>query len=290
MTTREPVSEIFLPEVPADAPPPVTRKPRVWTVFVAYAAAIVVMLILAVAVLLVAIAGTGFAAIESAVSSPFSLFGFFLGSFVAMAGTALLSAWLSPTPWRQRLRLLVVPMPPQAVIVGVIGVLGIGMAVGCLDGLGLVPSSPTLEYIATAMNSLSPLALAVANLAIGILPGTAEELLFRGYIQTRLCARWGMARGITCTALMFGIIHLDLVQGAYAVIVGLFLGYMTERYGSILPAMIAHATNNMASGLLSWHPDGRLANGLGLMITLAITGACFLYLRRRLPFSGDLRS
>src|SRR5688572_30063563 len=243
MTSPEPVPEIPVPEItqpelPADIRPPIARKPRVWTVFVTYAAAIVVMLILAVAVILAAIVGKGFAAIESAMSSPFSLFGFILGSFVAMAGTALLSAWLSPTPWRQRLRLLVVPMPPQTVIVGVIGVLGIGLAVGCLDGLGLVPSSPTLEYIAAAMNGLSPVALALANLAIGILPGTAEELLFRGYIQTRLCARWGTARGITCTALMFGVIHLDLVQGTYAVIVGLFVGYMAERYGSILPAMI----------------------------------------------------
>jgi membrane protease YdiL (CAAX protease family) len=290
MTSPEPAPEITLPELPADTPPPVARKPRVWTVFVTYAASIVVMVILVVAVLLVAAIGTGFAAIESAISSPLSLFGFMLGSFVAMAGTALLSAWLSPTPWRQRLRLLAVPMPPLALIAGVIGVLGISMALDCLDGLGLLPSSPALEYIAAAMNGLSPVALAVANLAIGILPGIAEELLFRGYIQTRLCARWGMARGITCTALMFGLIHFDLVQGTFAVIVGLFLGYMTERYGSILPAMIAHAVNNMASGLPSGHLTGRFANGLGLVITLAITGACFLYLRRRLPFSGDLES
>lgn len=290
MTLPEPVFETIPPEAPADAPPPQTRKPRVWTVFVTYVAAIVAMLVLAVVVLVAAMVGTGFAAIESAMSSPFSLFGFILGSFVAMAGAALISAWLSPTPWRQRLRLLAVPMPPLAMIVGVVGVLGISLTVDCLDGLGLVPSSPSLEYIAAAMNGLSPVALAVATLAIGIFPGIAEELLFRGYIQTRLCARWGMVRGITCTALMFGLIHFDLVQGTFAVIVGLFLGYMTERYGSIFPAMIAHATNNMASGLLSGLLADRLANALGLVITLAITGASFLYLRKRLPFNGDLES
>jgi membrane protease YdiL (CAAX protease family) len=282
MTPPEHVPEVTLPEVPEITPPTVSRKPRVWTVFVTYSAAIVMMLLLAVALFLAVVVGGGLP-VESAVSSPVILFGLMLGSFVAMAGAALTSTWLSPTPWRQRLRLLDVPMQPLALIVGVLGVLGIGMTFDSLNGLGLIPSSPTLDYISAAMRELSPFGLAVANLAIGILPGTGEELLFRGYIQTRLCARWGMQRGIACTALMFGVIHFDLVQGTYAVIIGLFLGYMTERYGSILPAIIIHATNNTASGFLFGHLAGRLANGLGLVIGLAITGASFLYLRERLP-------
>jgi membrane protease YdiL (CAAX protease family) len=287
MTPPEQAPGTSPPEAAADSPPPITRKPRVWTVFVTYAAAIAVMLLLAVALLL-AVVVVGGLPLESAVTSPISLFGFMLGSFVAMAGTSLIAAWLSPTPWRQRLRLLVVPMPPPALIAGVLGVLGVGMTFDSLDDLGLLPSSPTLEYITAAMKELSPVALAAANLALGILPGTGEELLFRGYIQTRLCARWGVHLGITCTALMFGVIHFDLVQGTYAVIVGLFLGYMTERYGSILPAMIVHATHNTASGFLSEHLTSRLENGPGLVIALAITGASFLYLRKRLPLSPNI--
>jgi membrane protease YdiL (CAAX protease family) len=286
MTTPEHVPEITLPEVPADTPQPIPRKPRVWTVFVTYAAAIALMLVLAVAVLLAVVVVGGFP-VESAVTSPVSLFGLMLGSFVAMAGAALVAAWLSPTPWRRRLRLLIVPMPPPTLIVGVLGVLGIGMTFDSLDDLGLVPSSPTLEYIAAAMRELSPFALAAANLALGILPGIGEELLFRGYIQTRLCARWGVRWGIACTALMFGMIHLDFVQGTYAVIVGLILGYLTERYGSILPAMIIHAIHNTTAGFISEHLTSLLENGLGLVIALSITGASLLYLRKRLPLAPN---
>jgi len=280
MSTPEPTPEITPPEVTPESVPLVTPKPRVWTVFATFATTVVVMLVLAVAVILAALVIMGFE-MESAMSSPLVLFGLMLGSFFATAGAALGGAWLSPTPWRQRLRLLVVPMSAPGLIIGTLGVLGIGMAVDALDGLGLVPASPTLEFIAVALNNLGPLSLAVATVAIGLLPGIAEELLFRGYIQTRLCARWGTKRGILYTSLLFGLIHFDLVQGTYAVIVGLFLGYMTERYGSILPAMIAHAINNSASGMLSGHLNGPLASGVGLAVAVGVTGASLLYLRER---------
>ena len=51
----------------------------------------------------------------------------------------------------------------------------------------------------------------------GLGPGFGEELLFRGYIQTRLRQRWPRLVALAVTACLFGFIHFDLVQGAFAV-------------------------------------------------------------------------
>ena len=66
-------------------------------------------------------------------------------------------------------------------------------------------------------------------LCIGVLPGFAEELLFRGYVQTRLSQRWGRWWGVGIAAALFGIMHIDPVHGTFAGIFGLYLGYLTER-------------------------------------------------------------
>ena len=49
---------------------------------------------------------------------------------------------------------------------------------------------------------------------------------------------------------MFGCIHGNLVQGIYAFVIGLMLGYLAERYHSLLPCIILHFVVNFASTFL----------------------------------------
>ncbi len=53
-------------------------------------------------------------------------------------------------------------------------------------------------------------------------------------------------------AIIFGIMHANWVQGIYAFLIGLALGYMTKRYKSIVPAMICHFVINFSSS--TWIP------------------------------------
>lgn len=48
-------------------------------------------------------------------------------------------------------------------------------------------------------------------------------------------------------ALMFGIMHGNLVQGTYAFLMGLCLGWLRNRYRSLYPAMLAHFVVNFSS-------------------------------------------
>ena len=83
-------------------------------------------------------------------------------------------------------------------------------------------------------------------------PAVCEEILFRGALLPSF-ERWVRPWGaVLLSALLFGIIHLDpTTSGAYtfyrvpfATSVGLGLGILRVRSGSLVPCIVAHATLN----------------------------------------------
>ena len=77
-------------------------------------------------------------------------------------------------------------------------------------------------------------ALLVSFLSLCVIPALLEELFFRGALQG-LMRPSGSAAAIFGPALLFALLHLDLAQGITAFVCGVFLGWLTERTGSILP-------------------------------------------------------
>ncbi|MEM4382175.1 MAG: type II CAAX endopeptidase family protein [Candidatus Caldarchaeum sp.] len=88
-------------------------------------------------------------------------------------------------------------------------------------------------------------------LALSVGPALSEELAFRGLILRGLRSRLGAISAVALSALLFGVIHLDPLQGIGAFFTGLYLGYLTVRSGSIFPAIVAHGFNNLWATLES---------------------------------------
>ncbi len=80
-------------------------------------------------------------------------------------------------------------------------------------------------------------------LVIAIAPGICEELLFRG-LMPRFFEKYGMKVNIVLTALLFAAFHLDPFRFLPVFLLGMLLGYLTLRSGSIVNSMISHAINN----------------------------------------------
>jgi membrane protease YdiL (CAAX protease family) len=78
-------------------------------------------------------------------------------------------------------------------------------------------------------------------IAIGLLAGICEEILFRGPIQAGLIRRMPKGFAITITAILFAAAHLDVQGMPLRTLLGLFLGWLVATSGSIFPAMLAHA-------------------------------------------------
>lgn len=101
----------------------------------------------------------------------------------------------------------------------------------------------------------------IPALSIAVAGPLAEELMFRGVIQTRLEQAMPVWAAVVLQAVLFGVVHGTPVQMAYAFLLGLVFGFLRSRTGSILPGFAAHAAFNAMNdplGLISgaaggWH-------------------------------------
>ncbi len=94
----------------------------------------------------------------------------------------------------------------------------------------------------------TPLTLRLAALAIA--PAVCEELFFRGFLQTSLRERLKPSAAVVATALLFGLFHIFVRDGLFverlipSTIMGILLGWMRERSGTVLPGMLLHVMHN----------------------------------------------
>jgi membrane protease YdiL (CAAX protease family) len=93
---------------------------------------------------------------------------------------------------------------------------------------------------------------AVSLLALSVLPALSEEGLFRGFVLSGLGKRFGRTGALWLSALMFGLIHLDIFRFAAVCFLGVFLGYLTLASRSLYPAIVLHGINN---GLILIPPE-----------------------------------
>ena len=113
----------------------------------------------------------------------------------------------------------------------------------------------TLEQFAQVSDMLNVDNLWLGILLIAILPAIAEEFFFRGIVLTSFKKKYGALVAIIASALIFGIYHMNWVQGINAFIVGLALGYIYVKTGSIYPTMIIHFINNAYGVLCEFYPS-----------------------------------
>lgn len=103
--------------------------------------------------------------------------------------------------------------------------------------------------------------------AIGLLAPLAEEMVFRGAILRQLLAsRFSPWTAIVVSSLFFMLAHFNPAQMPHAFLVGLLLGWMYWRTGSIVPAVAYHWVNNTIAYVvynLYPDPDLKLADVLG---------------------------
>jgi membrane protease YdiL (CAAX protease family) len=211
-------------------------------------------------------------------------------SSLTLVGLAGVLAALSPTPWLDRLRARKSPLAIWTLVVAASTCLALSSWSSSVLEFLHWGQTGALKAIADAFNEASPGFLLVGILVIGVGGGVSEEIFFRGYFQSRVVARWGRWPGIWLTAACFALMHLDLAQGLWALAVGVFLGWVTERTGSIWPAAFLHVVNNSASVLLS---AGRVRSTtsstrdwLLMLAALGLTATGVVCLNRSLPRDG----
>jgi len=83
-----------------------------------------------------------------------------------------------------------------------------------------------------------------------LLPAICEELAFRGFILSGFSRNGRTGVAIVFSALLFGVMHMIPQQVFNAFLLGMVLGLLALRSGSILPGVLFHFVNN-AMGVLA---------------------------------------
>ena len=84
----------------------------------------------------------------------------------------------------------------------------------------------------------------IGAIAISVFGPLLEEALFRGAIQGYMMRHFKPWTAIVCSALIFGLAHMNPVQIVYATLLGVVFGWIYYRTGSLLPVILGHVLNN----------------------------------------------
>ncbi len=187
-----------------------------------------------------------------------------------------------PLPGANRFVTLILGLEGLLGVVGLLGGVGSGIRwgplvefhpipwiVGPAAGAGLAglnallllaggPSNPLYRWIfrpfrRALLNRLPPLSWEDIIL-ISVMSGLAEEILFRGWLQTTL--------GLIPASILFGVVHVwgreGIGYGLYATGLGAVLGALFAWTGNLWTPVLAHGVNNLL-GLgavrLGWLPE-----------------------------------
>lgn len=175
-------------------------------------------------------------------------------------------------------------LAPKNLALIVLIALGMGFTVnfGMEVAVYIIPAS-VLESYMELMETAAIGESILSTLAAVCLAPIGEELVYRGtcmYYGERFAEGLGEKKAFwianVIQALGFGIFHMNLLQGSYAFLLGLGLGYLTRRYKSLVPAMIAHCVINASSTFLWGHvynvmPQSTLVFGICAVACLAVT-------------------
>ena len=82
-------------------------------------------------------------------------------------------------------------------------------------------------------------------LSAGIFACIVEEISMRGVAYGRMKRYWGKKKAMILSALVFGFYHLNVVQGVYTFVLGLYFVWLRERYKNLWAPCIAHMSANL---------------------------------------------
>ena len=144
-----------------------------------------------------------------------------------------------------------------------LGVCGFSNAV--VSGAGAILQNFGFNYnVAQTENPTNIFGIILSFVATAVTPALVEEFAMRGAVMGTL-RKYGESFAIITSALIFGLMHGNLVQIPFAFILGLFFGFAVIKSGTIWTAVIIHFLNNLFS--ISF--DYVLSNSKGAVVWFA---------------------
>jgi len=124
---------------------------------------------------------------------------------------------------------------------------------------------PTYDFVSEAIAGGN---IFVRFLALVIAAPLVEEMCFRGVILSRLLAWTPPWAAVTVQAVLFGLVHMNLLQGIYAFILGAILGFIYTRFRKLRFCIAGHMAFNFVAFVIILIQE----KGIGIPIPAFIPG------------------
>ena len=164
------------------------------------------------------------------------------------------------------------------------GTLGVGLN----NFIAMTPLVELSEGFSAANENFFAGGIVLEIMASCVVVPIAEELLFRGIILKRASLIVGETVGIVCSAVLFGVIHVNLVQFIYATLIGALLAVIVVKTKRLSLAVAGHAAANLIAvlraetGILNFAYEPSVA-GIGFSVIMVLAGGMAAWLL----FRGD---
>ena len=128
-----------------------------------------------------------------------------------------------------------------------------------LEGLGNLAQWEQQQWSNSMPESLGDGTIILLGFVMLILLPVGEEILFRGIAYIGFAGRFGQAKGMVLSALLFAVLHgyirsfMPLVLGGVPIfLMGLTLASLYSRTKSLIPCIITHSLVNLILILVYW--------------------------------------
>lgn len=153
-------------------------------------------------------------------------------------------------------------------IMAIVGGAGVSIALNIVIALTNMAGKDTAFVEVSDLITSNPLIVTIT--CAGILIPIVEEILFRGLIFNRIKHQYNFLAGLLISSLLFGIYHGNIVQGIYATLLGIFLGFAYHKTKSILIPVFIHMGGNTFVSIYAKLGENEENIGI-LVVTVAIS-------------------
>lgn len=118
-----------------------------------------------------------------------------------------------------------------------------------IDASNLKELSPTYQLVSDSLYQPGKIQII---LCVGLIAPVFEEFIYRGVLFGQMRKTYSFLFSAVISALIFGGLHLNLVQFVYALAMGYLFAFFFEKGGSVWFAIIAHIAANLTSLITTW--------------------------------------
>ena len=165
-------------------------------------------------------------------------------------------------------------------------VLALSLSMGLNNLILIANLSSVSDGYQETMDALYSAPLFVQIISLAVLVPISEELVFRGLLFKRLREQGAFMQAALYSSIVFGLLHMNMVQMIYGFILGMMLAYVYEKYGSVKAPIVAHMAMNLLSvlgtefKLYEWLVEDSLRIGIITVVCAAVSATMFVLIQR----------